>query len=201
LSPTLNIIRRVCIFLVFLGLVINGLFLIMANQANATRAEQTDATYTLRVRFDDKAAAEALAAALKKEKSEVSPQTSLTTEKTSKEVSNGKYFVGLVMDAQTVESIAQAMKTQHLAYVVEAEPEGKKMVRLAATFSSKSEAQAQAAAARARLSGVINLGVIEGHRTVNVNSYVVVVTVHDEASLDGVRQYVESKTSAATIEP
>jgi Flp pilus assembly secretin CpaC len=184
LSPTLNIIRRVCIFLVFLGLVINGLFLIMANQANATRAEQTDATYTLRVRFDDKAAAEALAAALKKEKSEVSPQTSLTTEKTSKEVSNGKYFVGLVMDAQTVESIAQAMKTQHLA-----------------TFSSKSEAQAQAAAARARLSGVINLGVIEGHRTVNVNSYVVVVTVHDEASLDGVRQYVESKTSAATIEP
>lgn len=200
MSPIVNVIRRVCIFLVFLGLVVNGVCLVMANQASTTRTEQTEASFKLHARFKDKAKADEMASSLKKDKADMAPRTTVTATKSNDEVPTGKFYVGLVLDSESADPVGRTVKNGGYNIVMEPTEGDRKLVRLVTVYNSKGEAESQAKAVSAKLGGLVNMSVIEARRKVAATTYVLEVVVADEASLEAVKQYVEAKAPAATSE-
>lgn len=195
----LRIVRRLLIFAVFASLLLNGFCLVYASVLTRKAEAPTD-VFKLHVKLKSQKAADDLVNDLKKDKSDLAPKATVSTIHGTDEVPTGKFYAGIEIDASVADSVARTLKNAHNDVIVESAGAGKKRIRLRAVFASSAAAKAHAAAATRSVSDLLNITVLEQHRSVQTTAYEVEVTVTDEAALDAVKQYVEGK-APGSVEP
>jgi len=191
----LTIARRLSLFVLFIGITVNGLLLVMAGRAGATNTTAAVAP-TLHVRVLDKSAADGLVGALKKEKF---IQTAVvSSSKTEALVPTGRYIAGLEMEPERTAGIARALQMGGFPSTV-VKGDTTCLIRLKETFTTTAAAQARVSAVTKTV--VVNLSVQEEKVKKMATVYIVDITVGDDASFHEAREFVKKKLPKAEIQP
>lgn len=192
----LTIARRLSLFVLFIGITVNGLLLVMAGRAGATNTTAAVAP-TLHVRVLDKSAADGLVGSLKKEK--FVKTAAVSSSKTEALVPTGRYIAGLEMEPERTAGIARALQMGGFPSTV-VKGDTTCLIRLKETFPTTAAAQARVSAVTAK-TVVVNLSVQEEKVKKMATVYSVDITVDDDAAFHEAREFVKKKLPKAEIQP
>lgn len=198
--PLLNIIRRVSIFVLFIGLMINGILLMMASNAGATRSGNGQ-PLAFHVQLKDKATADSLVASMKKDNPGLEMTPAVSSTRTNVEVSTGKFSVAVVFKDEEAQSMGRVLKKAGFNVIIEKAGEGQSSLRLNEVFGSKAAAEARIRQVSDKTNSLVQMTTVEAKTKKQTTVWVLDVTVPDEASFQTLREYVAKKQPTAPIEP
>lgn len=198
--PVLNIVRRISIFVLFIGLMINGILLMMASNAGATRTGEAQAL-AFRVQLKDKATADGLIASMKKDCPGVEMTPSVSSTRANVELTTGKFSVAVVFKDEEAQSMGRVLKKAGFNVLIEKGGDGQSTLRLSEVFASKTAAEARARLVSDKTNSLVQMNVVEAKIKKQKTVWVLDVAVPDEVSFQTLREYVVKKQPTAPIEP
>lgn len=196
----LNIIRRVSIFVLLIGLMINGILLLMAGDASATRQGNSQ-PLALRVQLKDKATADSLVASLKKDRPGIEMTPSISSTRADIEVPTGKFRVAVVFKDEEAQSTASVLKKAGFNVVIEKAGDGQSSLRLNEVFASKAAAEARIREVSNKTNSLVQMAAVEAKTKKQTTVWVLKIVVSDDASFQALREYVVKKQPTAPVEP
>lgn len=196
----LTVVRRLALFVVFIGVIINGLFLVLANRATA-HPDKGGAALTLHVHLRDKASADALVSAIKKDHSDDGLRTEVTSAQRTVDVSTGKYGVAIELDEEYAPSVTNTLKTVGVDFVAGSSGDKRRTLSLKESFASKAQAEARVKQVGEKTGGLVNMSAVELKVKKQMTVWTVDVALPDETAFEEMRVYVRKKQPSADLEP
>lgn len=191
-------IRRIGIFVICLGLIINGVCLVLARPSTAT-SDPAQTTCKLVVKVKDKGLADQLVKSIKAEKADVCSPPTVTASQGIEEVPTGEFSLAVIdADNKQADDFSRLLKENRYAHTMEASSSTTRCIYLKDTFKSREAAQKRADMVKEKT--WIGMKVIEARRKRKTTFYVIESDVVDESQLQLMKEYVRTKVGSAVVD-